>query len=117
MAAKEKPVVRLFPNPAKNKVEIEIKGFEPGLCAAINCWIMNGKLLKEEKRLVLGGNEIIVFMFSEKPGLYYILLKQGTCKIENETAHPMITCVALKKSFISLAHSSFKIPPTNMVLG
>jgi hypothetical protein len=74
--AKEKPSVRLYPNPAKNKVEIEIKGFDAGY---VKIQLMNndGKLLREEKRLVLTGNEIIIFMFSENPGLYFLFIKQG----------------------------------------
>jgi hypothetical protein len=76
LAAKEKPSVRLYPNPAKNKAEIEIKGFDAGY---VIIQLMNnaGKLLREEKRLVLTGNEIIIFMFSENPGLYFLFIKQG----------------------------------------
>ena len=79
----EKPVVRLFPNPAKNKVEIEINGFDPGY-VIIQLLDNNGKLRREEKRLVFSGNEIIVFMFSEKPGLYLIWLKQGDKKLRSK---------------------------------
>ena len=76
LTVKEKPVVRLYPNPAKNKAEIEIKGFDAGY---VKIQLMNneGKLLREEKRLVLTGNEVIIFMFSEKPGLYFLFIKQG----------------------------------------
>ena len=83
LAAKEKPSVRLFPNPAKNKVEIEIKGFDPGY-VQIQLLNNNGKLVREDKRLVFGGNEIIVLMFSEKPGLYFLLLKQHEKKLKNK---------------------------------
>lgn len=80
---KEKASVRLFPNPAKNKVEIEIKGFEPGY-VKLQLLTNSGKLVREEKRLVLTGNELIMFMFSEIPGLYYLLLKQGRQTIKNK---------------------------------
>ena len=75
-AVAEKPSLRLYPNPAKNKTEIEIKGFASGY---VKIQLINnaGKLLREEKRLVLTGNEVIIFMFSEKPGLYFLFLKQG----------------------------------------
>lgn len=80
---KEKPSIRLFPNPAKNKVEIEIKAFEPGYV-----WIQlidkHGNMLRNDKRLVFSDNEIIVFMFSEKPGLYFLLLKQGEKKVKSK---------------------------------
>jgi Secretion system C-terminal sorting domain len=81
--AKEKPFVRLYPNPAKNKAEIEIKGFDAGY---VKIQLINnaGKLLREEKRLVLTGNEVIIFMFSEKPGLYFLFLKQGKTMVKSK---------------------------------
>lgn len=80
---REKPSFRLYPNPAKNKTEIEIKAFEPG---HVKIQLMNtaGKLLREEKRLVLSGHETIVFMFSEKPGLYFLFVKQGKIMLKNK---------------------------------
>lgn len=80
---KAKALVRLYPNPARNKVEIEIKGFAPGY---IKLQLLNntGKIIREEKRLALTGNELIMFMFSEVPGLYYLLLKQGRQTIKNK---------------------------------
>ncbi len=76
LVAKGKPLLRLYPNPAKNKAEIEIKGFDAGY---VIIQLMNnaGKLIREERRLVLTGNEIIIFMFSENPGLYFLFIKQG----------------------------------------
>ena len=57
LTAKENPSVRLYPNPAKNKAEIEIKGFDAG---HIKIQLINneGKLLREEKRLVLTGTRL-----------------------------------------------------------
>ncbi len=77
VVAKETPLVRVFPNPAKNKVELDIKGFEPGYMQII---LQNnsGKKVREEKRLIFNGNETIVLMFLEKPGIYFLLLRQGT---------------------------------------
>ncbi len=82
-AARGKPAVRLYPNPAKNKTEIEIKGFDAGY---VKIQLINnaGKLLAEEKRLVLSGNEVIIFMFSEKPGLYFLFLKQGKIIVKSK---------------------------------
>lgn len=82
---KEKPSLRLYPNPAKNRVEIEVKGFEPGY-VKVQLVNTSGKLLREEKRLVLGGNENIVFMFSEKPGIYFLFVKQGKIILKNKLA-------------------------------
>jgi hypothetical protein len=83
LTAKGKPFVRLYPNPAKNKVEIEIKGFDAGY-VKIQLMSNEGKLLREEKRLVLTGNEIIIFMFSENPGLYFLFVKQGKIMVKSK---------------------------------
>ena len=80
---KEKSSVRLYPNPARNKVEIDIKGFEPGY-VKVQLLSGSGKIMREEKRLILSGNEVIIFMFSETPGLYYLLLKQGVQMLKNK---------------------------------
>ena len=73
---KEKALVQIFPNPAKNKIEIEINGFEPGF---LKLQLLNnaGKIIREEKRQMFSEKETIIFMFSETPGLYYLLLRQG----------------------------------------
>lgn len=80
---KEGASMRLFPNPAKNKVEVEVGGFEPGY-VKLQLLTNTGKLAREEKRLMLTGNETIIFMFSEIPGLYYLQLKQGTLTVKTK---------------------------------
>jgi Secretion system C-terminal sorting domain len=81
--AKEKPSIRLYPNPAKNKVEIEIKGFDRGY-VQVQLTDKNGNLVRNDKRFVFSGNEIIILMFSEKPGLYFLLLKQGKNNVRSK---------------------------------
>jgi hypothetical protein len=73
---KEKPSARLFPNPAINKIEVEIKGFDPGF-VQVQIMDNNRLLVREDKRLLLSGNEIIMVMFSLKPGLYFVTIKQN----------------------------------------
>jgi len=75
--------IRIYPNPAKNKIEIEIRGFDPGF-VQVQLVDVQGKTVREEKRLVINGNEMIVFMFSEKPGLYVVILKQGAIKLRSK---------------------------------
>lgn len=82
-AVKEKPTIRLYPNPAKNKVEIEIKGFDRGY-VEVQLTDKNGNLVRNDKRFVFSGNEIIILMFSEKPGLYFLLLKQGKNNVRSK---------------------------------
>lgn len=75
-SVRARPGIRVYPNPTKNKIEIETRGFEAGyvLLQLIN---NRGAVVRNEKRLVMGGFDLVVFMFSEKPGLYTVVLKQG----------------------------------------
>jgi hypothetical protein len=75
LPAKEKASVKLFPNPAKNKAELEIKGFEAGIIQ-LQIVDVNGKLLRDDQRLLVSGDEHMVIMFSLQPGIYFIVLKQ-----------------------------------------
>ena len=72
---KEKVSVKLFPNPAKNKVELEVKGFEAGLIQ-LQIIGISGKVERNDQRLLVSGKENIVVMFSLKPGIYFIAVKQ-----------------------------------------
>ena len=80
---KEKPSVYVFPNPAKHKIEIEINGFEPGY---LKLQLLNnaGKIIREEKRQIFSQKETIIFMFSETPGLYFLVLKQGVKMLKSK---------------------------------
>jgi len=75
LLASNKASVKLFPNPAKNKAELEVNGFEPGL-VKLQVIDINGKLLRDDQRLLVTGNENIVIMFALQPGIYFILVKQ-----------------------------------------
>ncbi len=79
LAGKEKPTVKLFPNPATNKVEIEIKGFDPGY-VQVRILDINGEIKRDEKRAAFTGNEIIVLMFSIKSGIYFLEVRQNRNK-------------------------------------
>ena len=72
-----KAAAALYPNPAKNKVEIALKGFDAGYIK-LQLLSNTGKLVKAETRLLFSGNETMVFMFSEISGVYYLILRQGT---------------------------------------
>ena len=67
--------VNIYPNPAKNKVEINVEGFEPGFIQ-LQMTDMKGNVIRDDKRLLVSGNELITLMFSLQPGMYFISLKQ-----------------------------------------
>jgi hypothetical protein len=72
---KEKAGVKLYPNPAKNKVELGVAGFEPGL-VQVQIFNVSGKAVRNDSRLLFSGNENMVVMFSLTPGIYFVVLKQ-----------------------------------------
>ena len=77
------PTVNLFQKKKKNKVELQIKGFQPG---DIRIQLINkeGYIVRDDTRTVFIGNEPIIMMFAEKPGLYFLLLKQGNREIKTK---------------------------------
>ena len=75
LVTKEVATVKLYPNPAKNKVELEVKGFEPGL-VQVQIYNVSGKAVRNDSRLLFSGNENMVVMFSLTPGIYFVVLKQ-----------------------------------------
>lgn len=72
---KEKASVKLYPNPAKNKAELEIRGFEPGL-AQVQIINISGGIERNDQRLLATGNENMVLMFSLQAGVYFVVLRQ-----------------------------------------
>lgn len=82
-AAKDKASVKLFPNPAKNKAELEVKGFEPGQ-VKLQIVDVNGKTIRGEERLLVSGNESIVMMFVLQPGIYFVLIRQKDKQIRKK---------------------------------
>lgn len=78
---REIPCMRLFPNPAKNKGEIELKGFEPGYIQ-VQLLDNNGKLRREDKRFVLRARRSSYSCFQKsRPVLY---MAETRCKKTKE---------------------------------
>lgn len=75
LTVKEKATVKLYPNPAKNKAELQVSGFEPGP-VQLQVVDVNGKKIRDDQRLLSSGNETIVMMFALQPGIYFITVKQ-----------------------------------------
>jgi hypothetical protein len=72
---KEKAAAKLYPNPAKNKAELEVKGFEQGQIQ-VQIIDVNGKKIRDDQRFLFTGNENITLMFSLQPGIYFVILMQ-----------------------------------------
>lgn len=74
-APKEKAAVLLYPNPTKNKAELQLNGFEPGL-VQLQIISMTGRAERTEERLLTNGKETVVIMFALPAGVHYVIVKQ-----------------------------------------
>jgi hypothetical protein len=69
------PEIRLYPNPAKNKITLQVKGFAQGM-ATVKIIDNRGKLLRQDSRLLISGSEDVVMFLALNTGIYYVLVEQ-----------------------------------------
>jgi hypothetical protein len=72
---KPTPSLNIFPNPAKNKITLQVKNFDPGM-AAVKVLNIKGELVRADNRLLTNGNEDIVMFLMIKPGIYFIQVSE-----------------------------------------
>ncbi len=70
------PTMMLYPNPTKNKVVIQFKGFEAGI-AKLQIISDKGSVVRKEDRLLINGNEEVTMFFSLPAGIYFIKITEG----------------------------------------
>ena len=66
-----KTSLKIYPNPARNRISIDVKGFEPGM-AVVKIIDTKGKIWRVDNRLLIDGNEEIPMFFQLNPGIYFI---------------------------------------------
>ena len=76
-----KPTVRLYPNPSKNKVVLQLNGYKTGM-AQLQIINDKGSVVRKEERLLVNGNEEVVMFFSLRAGIYFIKTIQGVIEIK-----------------------------------
>jgi hypothetical protein len=82
-AVKKLPTAKLLYNPVKNKAEIAVKGFDAGEVQVIVS-DSKGNRMRDDRRLLFSGNDIITIMFSLPAGIYFILVKQKGKMVSNK---------------------------------
>jgi hypothetical protein len=70
-----KPSIALYPNPTKNKAELQLNGFEQGV-AQLRILNTAGITESVQQRLLTGGKETLVIMFQLPTGIHYVVLQQ-----------------------------------------
>ena len=71
----DKVQLGIYPNPAKNKITLQVKGFQPGT-VSVRILDSKGKLLRDDSRLLTNGNEDIIMFLMLPPGIYFILVSE-----------------------------------------
>jgi hypothetical protein len=67
--------LNIYPNPAKNKVTLQVAGFEPGI-ATVKIMDIKGKVVRQESRLLTNGTEDIIMFLMLQPGIYFIMVNE-----------------------------------------
>ncbi|MEO7486939.1 MAG: T9SS type A sorting domain-containing protein [Ferruginibacter sp.] len=67
--------VNIYPNPAKNKISMQVQGFDPGIIQ-VKITDTKGKLCRQDNRLLTNGREEIAMFLSLIPGIYFVSLNQ-----------------------------------------
>ena len=72
---KSQAELNIFPNPAKNKITVQVKNFKPGM-VSVKVLDLKGKVVKEDMRLLTNGSEDIIMFLMLKAGIYFIVVSQ-----------------------------------------
>ncbi len=80
-----KPDLNIYPNPAKNKVTLQVKQFDPGMIA-VRLMDIRGKTIKEDIRLLTNGTEDIIMFLMLKAGIYFIEVRQAAKVVRKKLA-------------------------------
>ena len=72
-----KATLKIYPNPAKNRITLEVNGFEAGL-AVVKITDAKGKIWREDNRLLANGTEDIAMFLMLPPGIYFISISEKT---------------------------------------
>lgn len=75
----------IYPNPAKNKVTLQVKQFDPGM-VAVRLMDIKGKIIKDDNRLLTNGTEDVIMFLMLKAGIYFIEISQAAKVVRKKLA-------------------------------
>ena len=70
-----KPFLKIYPNPAKNKVSLQVSGFDIGI-ATVKIMDTKGKTVRVDNRLLANGTDEINMFLQLDPGIYFISINE-----------------------------------------
>lgn len=65
----------IYPNPAKNKITLQVTGFAPGI-TVVKITDTKGKVWRADNRLLINGTEEVTIFLMLPTGIYFIELNQ-----------------------------------------
>lgn len=71
----EKPSLKIYPNPAKNKVSLIVNGFDAGM-AIVKITDLKGKVCRADTRMLSHGMDEITMFLQLQPGIYFISINE-----------------------------------------
>ncbi len=69
------PALTVYPNPAKNKITLQVKNFDPGV-VSVKVLNIKGELVRADNRLLTNGSEEVVMFLLLKAGIYFIQVSE-----------------------------------------
>ena len=70
-----KTSLKVYPNPARNKITLDVAGFDAGI-VTVKITDTKGKIWREDNRLLTNGNEEIVMFLMLPSGIYFISINE-----------------------------------------
>ncbi len=71
----DKATLKLYPNPATNKILLDVTGFTPGM-ATVKIIDSKGKVVRSDERLLINGTEQLNMFLSLQAGMYFISISE-----------------------------------------
>jgi len=82
-AVTPKPAVTILPGSSQNRTELMLKGFKEG-SVVLSILNQEEKLMKQEERFLISGEEQLSTMYLLPKGVYYLLVAQNDVKVKQK---------------------------------
>jgi len=82
-AVTPKPAVTILPGSSQNRAELMLKGFKEG-SVVLSILNQEEKLMKQEERFLISGEEQLSTMYLLPKGVYYLLVAQNDVKVKQK---------------------------------
>ena len=78
-----KPGLKIYPNPARNKITLLVSGFRPGM-VIVKILDEKGNLQSKDNRLLTSNEEEIMMFLQLRTGIYFVFISQQNKTVKNK---------------------------------